>query len=514
MVQGIIEFFATYGISILNAVGEHLYMTMLSVSFAVIIGIPLGIICSYMKGLAKVIMGMTNITQAIPSLAILGILIPVLGIGSTPAIVMVTTYSLLPIVKNTYTGITGIDPTLLEASDGIGVKRWERLMYVELPLSLPVIMSGIRIAAVTAVGTMTIAAFVGGGGLGTFIFEGIGMVNYQKILMGAIPAALLALIIDNVIFKLETMLVNRQQAHKKQNKKSVLILTAVAVVIVSVFATRFFVAKHDIVVGSKNYSEQIILGNMLSDLIEHDTDLSVKRELSLGNSNFVFEAIKSKNIDAYIEYSGSAYLTYLGNTLQEGDTTASIMEKTKAQLADVGITAFPSVGFNNTYGIGVTRELMEKHNLKTISDLVAISSQVDFVSTIDFMQRPDGWIGLNDAYTFNFNTMKTSEDTLRFQAVANGQASALEIYQTEGLIAKYDIQVLEDDLLFFASYHAFPMIRAETLEKHSELKTVMDKMENKVTEEDMRRMNYEVIVNNREAKDVARAFLVDNNWLN
>ena len=179
---------------LLNLLIEHIKLTGLSIFIAILIGIPIGILISYKQKLSKPILGIASVIQAIPSMALLGFAIPFLGIGSLPAIVMVILYSLLPIIKNTYTGIKSINEQMLEAATGIGLTPWQVLTKIQIPLALPVIMAGIRISAVSAVGLMTLAAFVGAGGLGYLVYAGIRSVNNAQILAGAIPACVLALL--------------------------------------------------------------------------------------------------------------------------------------------------------------------------------------------------------------------------------------------------------------------------------------------------------------------------------
>lgn len=198
-----INFFMERIDQVSNLIIQHIELTIIAVLIAIAIGVPLGILITKVKNLAMIVIGMANIVQAVPSLALLGFLIPVLGIGSLPAITMVFLYSLLPIIKNTYTGLTNINSDILEAGRGMGMTEGQLLRMVQIPLALPVIMAGIRISAVTAVGLMTIAAFIGAGGLGYMIFTGIQMVNTNMILSGAIPAAVLALLMDIIIGRIE-----------------------------------------------------------------------------------------------------------------------------------------------------------------------------------------------------------------------------------------------------------------------------------------------------------------------
>ena len=182
---------------------EHIELTAIAVVCAILIGVPLGILINYVKQADKPVIGAANIIQAIPAIALRGFMIPLFGIGKVPAVVAVVLYSLLPIVKNTYTGLSNIDKNTLEAAKAIGLKQWQILVKIKLPLALPVIMAGVRVASVTAVGLMTLAAYIGAGGLGSLIFQGVNSVNNNQILSGAIPACLLALLIDGILALVE-----------------------------------------------------------------------------------------------------------------------------------------------------------------------------------------------------------------------------------------------------------------------------------------------------------------------
>ncbi|WP_199288053.1 ABC transporter permease/substrate-binding protein [Culicoidibacter larvae] len=513
--NSIIVFWNQYSAQFLQALGQHIYMTVVSVVIAIIIGIPLGIISSYYKRIAKVIMAVINVVQAIPSLAILGFLIPFLGIGSAPAIFMVTMYSLLPIVKNTYTGITNISPAILESADGMGMTWWQRLFKVEVPLAMPVIVSGIRISAVSAVGLMTIAAFVGGGGLGYFIFTGVSLVNNTMILFGAIPAAILALSIDALIQWIEKRMTLRNQNHQhrkgKKRHKGLWIGLAAVLAVSAIGGTVYMNQSNSdktIAIGSKKFTESMILCHMLADLIEAHTDLTVDRKLSLGGSKIVFEGVTSGQIDGYVEYSGTAYVTYMNNTFKPGMSAEAVFDELKTQLADIDLTAMAPLGFENRYAFAVRADIAEKYNLTTTSELAAVSPELNFISTMEFQNREDGFIGANKVYNFNFKGMNAADDAMRYTAVDSGAADASDVFTTDGLIAKYNMKVLEDDKHFFAPYTAFPIFRTETLAKHPELTEVLNMLENAISDEEMRELNYKVIVEGQKDADVARDFLL------
>lgn len=197
---------------LLRVTGEHLFLTGTSVAIAVLIGVPAGIYCASSPRAGRIILRLTDIVQTVPSLALFGFLIPlplIGGIGVRTAMVALVLYSLLPIVRNTLLGIRGIDPLVREAGLTLGFTRRELLLEVELPLAAPVIIGGVRIALVVGIGLATIAAFVGGGGLGELILRGVAMVDGNLILAGALPAALLALAADAGFSALERALARR-----------------------------------------------------------------------------------------------------------------------------------------------------------------------------------------------------------------------------------------------------------------------------------------------------------------
>lgn len=211
-------FLIRYGSEILQHTGEHLLLVGIAIAIATLVGIPLGILVTRRTNLRQPILGIANILQTIPSLALFGLLIPVPvigGIGIIPAIVALTLYSLLPIIRNTYTGITGVDPAIREAGRGMGMTDQELLFQVEIPLALGVILAGVRVATVIGIGIATIAAAIGAGGLGVFIFQGISNVNNQLLLAGAVPAAVIAVLADFALGWLERRLTSRGRAKQK-----------------------------------------------------------------------------------------------------------------------------------------------------------------------------------------------------------------------------------------------------------------------------------------------------------
>ena len=502
---------------------EHIQLTIIAVLIAVVIGVPLGIFITRNKKVANVVIGFANLIQAVPSLAILGFLIPIIGIGSTPAITMVVLYSMLPLIKNTYIGITNINPDMLEAAKGLGMTNGQTLRLIKIPLAMPVIMAGIRISSVTAVGLMTISAFVGAGGLGYLVFSGIQTVDNNLILFGAIPAAILALFIDWIAGRIEKvtmpngiktsdgkMKIKRGKKFSKKKKRIYQVATSLAIIVcLSLFIVPKVISSNSkkITVSSLNFTEQLILGNILSQLIQDKTDYEVEEKLNLGGSQVAFAAIKSEEIDLYVEYLGTAYVNML-NIEEPNSNSEEVYNIVKERFAnEFGITVLNPLGFSNTYAMGVTRETAEKYNLKTTSDLAKVANQLTLGPTIQFPNREDGLIGLEKAYNMKFKEVKPMETGLRYTALNSGETDVTDAYTTDGLIKKFDLVILEDDKKFFPPYDAVTIVKEEALEEYPELEEVIGLLDGLITEEKMIKMNYEVDENKRNPKEVAIEFL-------
>ena len=500
---------------IIDLLIQHIQLTIFSILIAVAIAIPLGILIVRYRKLAAPVIGFTNIVQSIPSLALLGFLIPLLGIGSKPAIIMVVMYSLLPIVKSTYTGLTNIDPSLIEAAKGMGLTETQVLLKVRFPLAMPIIMSGVRISSVTAVGLMTIAAFIGAGGLGYLVFSGVSTVNNNMILAGAIPACFLAIFLDIIIGKVENIVVPmgiRTTPPKARKNNSVFgrkfklgAMILALIIVISSVAFSFIKSKDTIVVGSKNYNEQLILGDMVASLIESKTKIKVERKLNLGGSAVVFNAMKSKNVDIYLEYTGTGLVNILKKpTMTDPKKVYDVVKKDFAKNYDMEV--LNPLGFNNTYVIAVKQDFAKKNNLNAISDLAKISSTLNAGVTMEFANRPDGFPGLQKAYGLNFKNVKGIDGGLRYTALEKNETQVLDAFSTDGLLKKFDLHLLKDDKSFFPPYYAVPVIRAETLKKHPELKEVLLLLENKISDKTMRDLNYRVD-NGEQSRKVAEDFL-------
>lgn len=501
----------------------HIQLTLLSVTIAVCIGIPLGIFISGRDRILKPVMGFANLAQALPSLALLGFLVPYMGIGSITAVSMVVLYSLLPILKNTCTGLRNISSETLEAAKGIGMTDMQILFKVRLPLALPVIMAGIRISSVNAVGLMTIAAYIGAGGLGTLVISGIQTDNSNMILAGAIPACCLALLMDFVMSKIETAVtpVSLQPASKKmstktieqiksQRKKTLAVAACIILISGGFLLGRELVNRPDIRIGSKDATESVIIGNMLADLIEAKTDIKVERRLALGGTMIAFEALRSGEIDLYPEYTGTGYSTILKNKLHPGFTPEEMYDMVEKQMRrDHNIELLGSLGFNNTYVLAVTKETAEKYHLKTVTDLTRVSHNLRFGCSPEFAAREDGLLGIEKVYGMKFASINNFSGTLMYTAIVSDNVDVITAFSTDGLLQKYDLVLLEDDKHFFPPYYMCPFLNMDTAEEYPELAAALNELGDAIDDYTMQGLNYEVVEKGRDRAEVARSFLIE-----
>ncbi len=305
--------------------GEHLILTGVSTGFAIAVGIPLGIFAARTPRLRGSLLGAVGILQTIPSLAMLAILLVLLEqIGAVPAIIALTLYALLPIVRNTLAGLEGVEAEIKEAAVGIGMTSGQQLWMVEIPLAMPVIVAGIRTAAVVGVGIATLSAFIGAGGLGQFINRGLALSNTELIMLGAVPAAILALLVDFTLGAAEWGTRPTRQSERgtiKARLKPVALVSPVLLIALGVAssvaapsstgASSSGGSKGTIRIGSKNFTEQFILGEMMAQLIQARTDLAVERAFNLGGTMICHGALTSGGIDVYVEYSGTGLTAIL-----------------------------------------------------------------------------------------------------------------------------------------------------------------------------------------------------------
>ena len=500
-------FWAAHRTELAGLLAQHVLLVAASTLIAVAIGVPLGIFASRRPRLSAPIVGIANIVQTIPSLAMFGFLLPVPligGVGARAAIVVLILYGLLPIVRTTIIGIAGIDATIREAGVAMGMTSRELLRIVELPLALPSIAAGVRVAAVVGVGSATIAAAIGAGGLGEYIYRGLSMVDSTVILAGAIPAALLALAVDGGLLWVE-----RQLSARRRSASRGTALAAAGVALAVMLVSGGAVAARSsgaIVVGSKNFTEQVILGELVAQTIERETGLPVQRRLNLGGTLICDRALATGDIDVYVEYTGTALTAVFHQPVTTNSHT--VFTDVREQYARTGRTLLPPLGFDNTFAILVRGQDARSLGLRTIDDAVKVTPRWRAGFGYEFLERPDGYPGLAKAYGLRFNGEPHVMDlTLSYRALSSGQVDLIAGDATAGLISALDLVQLDDNRHYFPPYDAAPVARAQTLLKYPQVRTALERLGGRVTASDMRRMNYAADAEHKDVAQIVSAFL-------
>jgi osmoprotectant transport system permease protein len=507
--MSVVDFLASHRAEFLGLLAQHLFLVAVSTAAAVLAGVPIGVFAARRPRAGAPIVWIVNAAQTIPSLAMFGFLLPlplIGGLGARVAITVLILYALLPIVRTTVAGIQSVDPTLVEAGTALGMTPGQLLRQVQLPLALPSIVAGIRVAAVIGVGTATIAAAVGAGGLGEYIFRGLAMVAPTVILAGAIPAALLALTLDGALTLAERGV---RSALTRGGAKGRWVLPALAVfaiaAVVAVVVAR--AGTGDVIrVGSKNFTEQIILGEILAQTIESRAGMKVERRLNLGGTFICDRAVRTGDIDMYVEYTGTAHTAIFREPV---DTDSRrVFETVRTRYSAAGLTLVDPLGFENTFAILMRRADAKSLGIKTISDAAKSTPGWQAGFGYEFLQRADGYPGLAKTYGLTFRAPPRAMDlSLIYRALADRQVDLIAGDATSGLIEAYGLFMLEDDRRYFPPYDAAVVARSAALLAHPNVRDAVASLSGRITVTDMRRMNHAVDAERRDAADVAREFL-------
>lgn len=471
------------------------------VGLALIVGLPIGIALARLKWLASPSISALAVVQTVPSLALLGLLIPLMGIGRPPALVATVLYSLLPIVMNTYVGIVQVTPSVRDAAAGLGMTSAQILRKVELPMALPVILAGVRTGVVYAIGVITVCALAGAGGLGEFITRGLARGDDGLILLGAIPILMITLVGFWAIGGIAAL--------AKRNVTAGLALAAILTGTLAAYAMIESLpkARADLTIGSKNFTENILLAEIMRQMLEAHTDLKIATRFGLG-SNMAFKALRSGDTDLYPEYTGTLLTAVDALNEKVPEDRSLIAERVREGMARrFDLVLLEPFGLNNTHAMCVSRTVAERYGLESIGDLrKAPTLRAAFAS--EFLDRPDGWPNLARAYGLELaRRPAVMEPELMYVALREGQADLCSGFSTDWQIQDYDLVVLRDTRNYFPSYHAAPLVRREVLRKHPEVRGVLERLGGTIDDDTIRAMNAEVAVEQRSESDVAREFL-------
>jgi osmoprotectant transport system permease protein len=499
------RFWLTHRVELAVLFGQHAVLVLVSTSVAVAVGVPAGVLAARHPRFGRAILAFANVAQTVPSLALLGFLLPlplIGGIGPRTALVALSLYALLPIMRTTMTGILNVDAAIIEAGIAMGMTPRQLLFMVELPLALPSIVAGIRVATVIGVGTATIAAAIGAGGLGEYIFRGLSMVDTTTILAGAIPAAALALAADAGIAWLERRV-------RPGRGRTVIIapVAAASILLIGALAVAELARAGDatVVVGSKNFTEQVILGELLAQTIEAD-GVPVVRKLNLGGTFVCDRGVRTGDLDVYVEYTGTAVSAVFHEAVPHDSSQA--FARARELYARSGLTVLRPLGFNNTFTILIRAQDARTFGLHTVDDLRSVAGRWTPGFGYEFLQRDDGYPGLSKVYGLRFGSQPRAMDlSLIYRALADRQVDVIAGDATSALIDALDLTPLEDSRRYFPPYDAVPVVRTAALLRQPAIGHALARLAGRVSDRDMRALNTAVDIDHRDAKSVVRQFL-------
>lgn len=440
--------------------GQHVIVSVTALLLGLAISLPLAILATRRARLRWPLLAFASLIQTIPGLALLALFYPLLlglstlteamfgkgfsALGFLPSVLALTLYSMLPVLRNTITGIDGIDPAVKAASLGVGMTPRQSLWMVELPLALPVIMAGIRTSAVWVIGTATLSTPVGQTSLGNYIFAGLQTQNWVSVLFGCIAAALLALVVDQLLALMESGVALRKRARVAAGAVGLALVLAAALV------PGFSRPAATYVIGTKTFTEQYILASLLQDRLRAE-GLSAARRDGLG-STVIFNALASDEIDVYVDYSGTIWANHMRRTdiKPREEVLKELGEWLKKER---GIELLGALGFENAYALAMRRDRAQELGIRTIEDLAVHSPRLMIGGDYEFFDRPE-WTALRDAYGLNFRQRRQMDSTFMYGAVVNGDVAVISAFSSDGRVARYDLLVLEDPKRALPPYDA------------------------------------------------------------
>ncbi|HEV7408792.1 MAG TPA: ABC transporter permease/substrate-binding protein [Bradyrhizobium sp.] len=465
--------------------GNHVRVSVTALALGLLVSLPLALIARNRPVLRATLLGFASVVQTVPGLALLALFYPLLlalaalslswlgfsfsAFGFLPAVLALALYSMLPVLRNTITGLQGVDPAILEAAQGVGMTQRQSLFMVELPLALPVMMAGIRTAAVWVIGTATLSTPIGQTSLGNYIFAGLQTQNWVFVLFGCFAAAALALLVDQLLALVETGIRLRSRVRAAIGVIGVLALLAATLV------PSMARSQSTYIVGAKTFTEQYVLAALMAQRLRA-AGLSASSREGLG-SNVIFDALASNDIDVYVDYSGTLWANQFHRT--DSKPRQELLADLKATLARQKITLLGELGFENAYALVMPRKRAETLGVRSIADLASRAGTMSIAGDYEFFSRPE-WAGLQKAYGLSFRAQRQMQPDFMYAAVASGEVDVIAGYTSDGLIAKYDLVVLDDTKHAIPPYDAIVLIspkRADDQVLHAALASLLGRID-------------------------------------
>ncbi|HMN47289.1 MAG TPA: ABC transporter permease/substrate-binding protein [Povalibacter sp.] len=474
--------------------GEHVLLSASALTLGIAISLPLALLAIRSARIRWPLLAVASLVQTIPSIALLALFYPLLlalsalsqqmfgvgfsALGFLPSLLALTLYSILPILRNSITGVMNLDPAVIEAARGVGMTDAQRLWRVELPLAAPMIMAGVRTSAVWVIGTATLSTPVGQTSLGNYIFSGLQVENWVAVLFGCAVAALLALVVDQLLGLIEAGTVKRSTWRVSLGLGLLILGCAVAV------GPRLAKDAPSYVVGAKSFSEQYILSSLLADRIREQGQPAI-RKTGLGSA-IAFRALAGNEIDVYVDYSGTLW----ANVMQRTDRPSrQIVLRTTAQWLHerYGVELLGSLGFENAYALAMRRRHAEELGIRTIRDLAAHAANLKIGGDFEFFARPE-WSALRDHYGLHFAARRQFQSTFMYKAASSGEVDVISAFSSDGRIAAEDLVVLDDPDQVLLPYDAVILLSPRRADD-AVLRAALEPLLGKVSIELMREAN-------------------------
>lgn len=498
-----------------DRLGGHIFLSMAALLVGIVVSIPLGIWASRRPRIEHASLVLASVVQTIPSLALLALMVFAWGtIGWMPTLVALILYSVLPMLRNTITGLQSIDPSIIEAADGVGMSRRQALFLVQLPLAAPTIVAGVRTASVWVVGAATIAQPVGATSLGNYIFVGLQTLNWVSLLFGCVFAALLALLLDALLHGLE-LAVERRSRRLGASVGAGLIFLAFSPILLAQldrstssvvrFGARGKETQQDVkfVVGGKAFTEQYILADVIRDRLERE-GLEIDVRDGMGSAT-TFRALETNEIDCYVDYTGTIWTNYMGRS--EIQSPVEMLIDVAAHLkSESGIICLGPLGFSNDYAFAMKRAHAERDGVHDLHDLARHSQRLTAGTDIEFFDRPE-WTAVNQTYGLEFAKKTTMDPTLMYGAIDSGQLDVVIAFNTDSRIASYDLSVIEDPEYALPPYDAVLLVSKRMAQNRAAMRALRPLIQS-ITSGEMRVANGMVDVDGQPVS-AASEFLAD-----
>jgi osmoprotectant transport system permease protein len=446
--------------------GGHLSLSLSALAVGLAVSLPLGIALARRPRLAELARGAAGVIQTVPSLALLALLVPLVGIGFVPAFFALTLYSILPILVTTVVGLREVNPVMIEAARGLGMSDAQMLWRVQLPLAAPVIFTGIRTATVLVVGTATLAMPVGEATLGNYIFVGLQTLDYFSIVFGCVFAALLAVLLDQLVRLLE--LAFRRRSRLCFALAVAGLLLAAAGGLYRPLSRLLSPSTQPVVVGSATFTEQHVLSEVFKEHLQGH-GFAVEQRRGMGKM-IMFEALRRNQIDCCVDYTGSLWAVVLKQrTVERPD---KVYEQVKSSLREkYGIECLGRLGFDNAFALAMGEATAKHWGVERIGDLVKRAPDWTIAGDEQFFSRPE-WVHVRDRYGLNFREIKPMDPSLMYQSVAGDSVMVICAYTTDGRLDAYHLKVLEDDRAAFLPYDAVILVSPQAVHKPGLVETL------------------------------------------